>query len=140
MSDIMLLGVLNMPLPDDPAKLDAMTWLQFRGRAREAAQRIQAGAEALDSAQVMCDAYATENQRIADERDAAQAELVSFKANLLRDIEEPDDELLAEFQRAFTQQLQRRKHNPSLESAEKAGARAMFKLAVTRERKALPPR
>lgn len=63
--------------------------------------------------------------------------LSAFKADLLRDIEEPDDELLTEFQRAFVQQLRRRKHKPQLESAEKAGARAMFKLAVSRERAAI---
>jgi len=42
MSDLMLLGVLRMPLPDDPKDLDALTWLQFRDRAREAADRIEA--------------------------------------------------------------------------------------------------
>ena len=43
MSDLMLLGVLRMPMPDNP---DAMTLRQFVDRARQAADRIEAdGAE-----------------------------------------------------------------------------------------------
>lgn len=41
MSDYMLHGVLNMPLPDDPKEIDLVTWVQFRDRAREAAYRIR---------------------------------------------------------------------------------------------------
>jgi len=41
MSDDMLHGVLNMPLPDDPKEIDLVTWLQFRDRAREASARIR---------------------------------------------------------------------------------------------------
>lgn len=40
MSDLMLHGVLNMPLPDDPAELDIVTWTQFRDRARQAGDEI----------------------------------------------------------------------------------------------------
>jgi hypothetical protein len=40
MSDLMLHGVLNMPLPDDPAEMDVVTWLQFRMRARHASVEI----------------------------------------------------------------------------------------------------
>jgi len=36
----MLHGVLNMPLPDDPAEMGAVEWVQFRDRAREASSRI----------------------------------------------------------------------------------------------------
>tara|TARA_R110000868_G_scaffold365245_1_gene628102 strand:+ start:199 stop:450 length:252 start_codon:yes stop_codon:yes gene_type:complete len=50
MSDVMLIGVLRMPLPDDPAELDVMDWLQFRDRARQAADRIEADAELLKHA------------------------------------------------------------------------------------------
>lgn len=32
----MLQGILNMPLPDDPAKLDPMMWLQVKDLMREA--------------------------------------------------------------------------------------------------------
>lgn len=48
MSDVMLLGVLGMPLPDNPAEMDAMTWLQFRARARQAAERIAADADEIE--------------------------------------------------------------------------------------------
>ncbi len=40
MSDLMLHGVLNMSLPDDPKELEAFEWLQFRDRARQASARI----------------------------------------------------------------------------------------------------
>jgi hypothetical protein len=43
MSDVMLIGVLRMPMPDEP---DPMTLRQFVSRARQAADRIEAdGAE-----------------------------------------------------------------------------------------------
>ena len=38
--ELMLHGVLNMPLPDDPAECDIVTWVQFKHRAREASARI----------------------------------------------------------------------------------------------------
>mgnify|MGYP003129089892 CR=1 FL=1 len=42
MSEVMTQGVLNMPLPDDPIDLDIVTWVQFRDRAREAADTLSA--------------------------------------------------------------------------------------------------
>ncbi len=61
MSDVMLLGVLRMPMPDYASGPDALAWLQLRDRARQAADRIEAdGAEiarlraALLLAQRMC--------------------------------------------------------------------------------------
>ena len=42
MSDVMLHGVLNMPLPDDPSECDLVTWMQFKDRAREASAQIEA--------------------------------------------------------------------------------------------------
>ena len=44
MSDVMLLGVLRMPMPDEP---DPMTLRQFVSRARQAACRIEADADEL---------------------------------------------------------------------------------------------
>lgn len=41
MSDVMLHGVLNMPLPDDPTECDLVTWVQFKDRARQASSRIK---------------------------------------------------------------------------------------------------
>lgn len=48
MSDVMLLGVLRMPLPNDPAKISPLEWVQFRARAREAASRIEADAAEIE--------------------------------------------------------------------------------------------
>ena len=42
MSDLMLHGVLNMPLPDDPREMSALQWRQFRSRARQASAHIDA--------------------------------------------------------------------------------------------------
>jgi len=41
MSDIMLHGVLNMPLPDDPKEIGVVDWMQFRDRSRQASRVIQ---------------------------------------------------------------------------------------------------
>jgi hypothetical protein len=45
MSDVMLLGVLRMPMPEYP---DPLTLRQFVDRARQAADRIEADAAKLD--------------------------------------------------------------------------------------------
>lgn len=45
MSDVILLGVLRMPMPDDP---DPLTLRQFVDRARQAADRIEADAAKLN--------------------------------------------------------------------------------------------
>jgi hypothetical protein len=45
MSDVMLLGVLRMPMPENP---DPLTLAQFVSRARQAADRIEADAAKLD--------------------------------------------------------------------------------------------
>jgi hypothetical protein len=41
MSDIMLLGILRMPLPDNPSDMGVMEWLQVRDRMRQAADEIE---------------------------------------------------------------------------------------------------
>lgn len=38
---LMLMGVLNMPLPDDPAEMDIVTWLQVKNAMRDAAKEIE---------------------------------------------------------------------------------------------------
>ena len=47
MGDVMLHGVLNMPLPDDPKELSIMEWMQFRDRARQASARINEDAATI---------------------------------------------------------------------------------------------
>lgn len=42
MSDIMLIGVLGMPYPDDVSKLDQISWYQLKSRLKEASNRINA--------------------------------------------------------------------------------------------------
>lgn len=38
---LVLQGILNMPYPDDPAEMDALTWLQARAAMREAWAEIE---------------------------------------------------------------------------------------------------
>lgn len=45
MSDLMLLGVLRMPVPPNP---DPLTLQQFISRARQAADRIEADADTIE--------------------------------------------------------------------------------------------
>lgn len=47
MSDLMLLGILRMPLQDNPADCDPMTWMQAKGIMREAAARIEKDADEI---------------------------------------------------------------------------------------------
>ncbi len=48
MSDLMLLGILRMPLQDNPAECDPMTWMQVKGIMREAAARIEKDAAEIE--------------------------------------------------------------------------------------------
>jgi hypothetical protein len=41
MSEIMLHGILNMPLPSDPKDCDIVTWVQFKSAAQDASTRIK---------------------------------------------------------------------------------------------------
>lgn len=40
MSDIMLIGVLGMPYPDDVSNMDQISWYQLKCRLKEASSRI----------------------------------------------------------------------------------------------------
>jgi hypothetical protein len=44
MSDLMLLGILRMPLDDTPEGLGVIAWTQIKSVMREAANRIEADA------------------------------------------------------------------------------------------------
>ena len=41
MSEIMLLGILRMPLPDSPADMGVMEWMQVKDRMRQAADELE---------------------------------------------------------------------------------------------------
>lgn len=56
MSDLMLLGVLRMPMPQDPQEIGVVEWIQFRSRARQAADRIEADAAEIAKLQARIDA------------------------------------------------------------------------------------
>lgn len=59
MSELMLHGVLNMPLPNDPKELELFEWVQFRDRARQASERIkelEAENARLREALIICEA------------------------------------------------------------------------------------
>lgn len=63
MSDVMLLGVLRMPIEFNPAPLSQMA--QFVSRAREAADRIEELQRQLDAKQAEIDGLMAENFSLA---------------------------------------------------------------------------
>lgn len=67
MSDVMLLGVLRMPMPDAP---DPMTLRQFVSRARQAACRIEADTDELEELRAKCDALQKDAERYRKLRNA----------------------------------------------------------------------
>lgn len=86
MSDLMLHGVLNMPLADDPAELDLLTWVQFRDRAREASARIQSDAARIAELEEMAMKYLSDAGQFCDlisERDALRAENERLKEQVV---------------------------------------------------------
>ena len=48
MGDVMLLGSLRMPMPDDPKEMSSLEWLQFKCRALQAADRIENDADEIE--------------------------------------------------------------------------------------------
>ena len=62
MSDVMLLGVLRMPIPDAP---DPMTLRQFVSRARQAACRIETDAEELAELRAVAEAEKSSRRMFA---------------------------------------------------------------------------
>ena len=67
MSDVMLLGVLRMPMPDAP---DQMTLRQFVSRARQAACRIEADTDELEELRAKCEAMRKDAERYRKMRSA----------------------------------------------------------------------
>ena len=59
MSDVMLLGVLLMPMPDDPKEMSDLEWVQFRSRARDAADRIESDNRRFDEIGVFLKKWTT---------------------------------------------------------------------------------
>jgi hypothetical protein len=76
MSDLMLHGVLNMPLPDNPKDLGQIEWMQFRDRARQASKHIRALTAELREARM---------QVLASDGQAAEAYDAQIKAEAERD-------------------------------------------------------
>lgn len=66
MSDVMLLGVLRMPM-DNP---DPMTLRQFVARARQAACRIEADSDEIDELRAECEALRKDAERYRWIRDS----------------------------------------------------------------------
>ena len=79
MSDVMLLGVLRMPMPDNP---DPLTLRQFVDRARQAADRIEADATEIEHLRAEVESWRQQaSDRVDDalqfakERDALRSEV-----------------------------------------------------------------
>ena len=80
MSDLMLLGVLGMPLPDNPADLDVVTWAQVKDRMLQARNRI-----VCDAAEVV--ALRKENERLRTLVEEAYCEGFDYAVTLDPDCE-----------------------------------------------------
>jgi Tfp pilus assembly protein PilN len=97
MSDLMLHGKLNMPLPDEPQDCDVITWVQFKAAAKEASNRIEELEERLKAATddaKEAEAYAEELERgrdhIREQRNFAQKQVVKAEAKLAKAVEALD--------------------------------------------------
>lgn len=67
MSDVMLLCVLRMPLPDDPKEMSDLEWTQFRSRAREAANMIESDNRRFDEIGVFLKKWTALSQLLSAE-------------------------------------------------------------------------
>lgn len=67
MSDAMLLGVLRMPMPDDPKEMSDIEWVQFRSRAIEAADRIESDNRRFDEIGVFLKKWTALSQLLSSE-------------------------------------------------------------------------
>lgn len=74
MSDVMLLGVLRMPMPDNPADMGGLEWAQVKDRMRQAADEIEKERAAVDGhirlIEVLEDEVARLRAELAAEREA----------------------------------------------------------------------
>lgn len=77
MSDVMLLGVLRMPMPDNPADMGGLEWAQVKDRMRQAADEIEKERAAVDGhirlIEVLEDEVARLRAELAAERERAEA-------------------------------------------------------------------
>lgn len=64
MSDVMLLGILRMPLDDTPEGLGVIAWTQIKSVMREAASRIEADAARIAELEAALKPFAVQEQKI----------------------------------------------------------------------------
>ena len=88
MSDIMLFGVLRMPMPDNPADMGVLEWAQVKDRMRQAADDIEKDRAAIEGHINYIDV-------LEAERDALRAELAAMERRA-RTFEAANVEILAE--------------------------------------------
>jgi chromosome segregation ATPase len=76
MSDVMLLGVLRMPMPDNPADMGGLEWAQVKDRMRQAADEIEKERAAVDGhirlIEVLEDEVARLRAELAAEREQVE--------------------------------------------------------------------
>ena len=85
MSDLMLIGVLGMPMPDNPADLDVVTYMQFVSRARQAAAELQARTDALVDLLDAMDAVDAEAARVEQNGGKGWSAAPVIRMNYARD-------------------------------------------------------
>lgn len=75
MSDVMLLGVLRMPMPDNPADMGGLEWAQVKDRMRQAADEIEKERAAVDGHIRLIEVLEDEVARLRAELAAEREEL-----------------------------------------------------------------
>jgi hypothetical protein len=100
MSDVMLLGVLRMPMPDEP---DTMTLRQFVSRARQAACRIEADADELAELRTECERLRAEVEMLREDAERLEYLMRHLPEDALRYVagELADSGDIAEFRAAI---------------------------------------
>jgi len=94
MSDVMLLGVLRMPMPDNPADMGGLEWAQVKDRMRQAADEIEKERAAVDGHIRLIEVLEDEVARLRAELAAAD-HYTDRIAQLTEEMKERHDEFAA---------------------------------------------
>lgn len=82
MSDVMLLGVLRMPMPDNPADMGGLEWAQVKDRMRQAADEIEKERAAVDGHIRLIEVLEDEVARLRAELAAEREKVVKLREAL----------------------------------------------------------
>lgn len=119
MSDVMLLGVLRMPMPDNPADMGGLEWAQVKDRMRQAADEIEKERAAVDGHIRLIEVLEDEVARLRAEL-AAERERAVEKLAIWREQSDADERMIYKLREALvrTKEVLRRAGNYDCEYQE----------------------